>query len=187
MVALFAAAISLARDSGYEWHSVLLLCFLGALVFSLLGDVFLMLPRDLFVAGLGSFLVAHILYVVGFASVRPLDPWWVILVTIAAVGIVTVPLGRRIVPGIEDASLRGAVIAYIVVIGLMAAFAWSAPWRDGWPLLAAISAGVGATLFVASDSMIGWSRFVSEFPHYRLATMVTYHLGQIGLILSLAR
>jgi len=40
---------------------------LAGLVFSLAGDVFLMLPRDLFRAGLASFLVAHLLYVAAFS------------------------------------------------------------------------------------------------------------------------
>ena len=39
--------------------------FVAALVLSLAGDVFLMLPKDLFVFGLGSFLLGHIAYIVG--------------------------------------------------------------------------------------------------------------------------
>src|SRR5213080_3500470 len=43
------------------------------LVFSLAGDVFLMLPRARFVAGLTSFLAAHIAYLFAFAAdVSPL-------------------------------------------------------------------------------------------------------------------
>src|SRR6059058_5243145 len=40
--------------------------FVAALVLSLAGDVFLMLPGDRFVPGLASFLLAHVLYAVGF-------------------------------------------------------------------------------------------------------------------------
>jgi uncharacterized membrane protein YhhN len=39
--------------------------FVVALALSLAGDVFLMLPSDRFVAGLASFLLAHVAYVVG--------------------------------------------------------------------------------------------------------------------------
>ncbi|HEX2202227.1 MAG TPA: lysoplasmalogenase family protein, partial [Longimicrobium sp.] len=38
----------------------------AGLLFSLFGDVFLMLPEDRFVAGLASFLVAHLLYTAAF-------------------------------------------------------------------------------------------------------------------------
>ena len=32
---------------------------------------------------------------------------------------------------------------------------------------------------------IGWSKFIDDFPRARVIIMVTYHLGQIGLVLSL--
>src|SRR5262249_31512938 len=43
----------------------------AALCLSLAGDVFLMLPKDLFVAGLGSFLLAHLAYVAAFNTSPP--------------------------------------------------------------------------------------------------------------------
>jgi uncharacterized membrane protein YhhN len=48
-------------------------------------------------------------------------------------------------------------------------------------------AGAGAVLFVASDSMIAWDRFVRPFRWAPVAIMVTYHLGQAGLVASLVR
>jgi uncharacterized membrane protein YhhN len=44
---------------------------------------------------------------------------------------------------------------------------------------------VGAGLFYASDSLIAWNRFVRETTHGRLSIIVTYHLAQVGLVLSL--
>ena len=38
------------------------------LVFSLIGDVYLMLPIDKFIHGLAAFLIAHIFYIVAFCS-----------------------------------------------------------------------------------------------------------------------
>jgi hypothetical protein len=34
--------------------------------------------------------------------------------------------------------------------------------------------------------VIGWTRFLRDFPHSRVVVMVTYHLGQVGLVLALA-
>ena len=48
-------------------------------------------------------------------------------------------------------------------------------------------AGAGAALFVASDSMIAWDRFVAKIPAGSLLIMVTYHLGQAALAGSLLR
>src|SRR5580704_890876 len=56
-----AVALSPAADLGTRrWW------FVAALVFSLAGDIALMLPTDLFVVGLAAFLVAHLCYLAGF-------------------------------------------------------------------------------------------------------------------------
>ncbi len=65
---------------------------------------------------------------------------------------------------------------YMVVISVMLATALAS---------GNVLAGVGAALFVLSDSMIAWSRFVRPFRAAELGIMVTYHLGQAGLVLSL--
>jgi uncharacterized membrane protein YhhN len=50
-----------------------------------------------------------------------------------------------------------------------------------------VVAGVGAALFVTSDTMIAWNRFVRPFAAADVGIMVTYHLGQAALVLSLVR
>jgi len=44
---------------------------------------------------------------------------------------------------------------------------------------------LGAALFVASDSVLGWRQFVTKRSWMPLTIMVTYHLGQAGLVASL--
>jgi uncharacterized membrane protein YhhN len=44
----------------------------------------------------------------------------------------------------------------------------------------------GAASFYASDALIAWNRFVRGTAHAGVAIMVTYHLAQMGLVLSLA-
>ena len=44
---------------------------------------------------------------------------------------------------------------------------------------------IGAGFFYASDALIAWNRFIAGTRHGRLAIIVTYHLAQIGLVLSL--
>ncbi len=152
--------------------------FVAALVCSLVGDVLLMLPQDLFVPGLAAFLVGHVFYVVGFWTHGP--GGGALAVAAVVVLIVVVPLGRKILASIaasgEPGELRVAVGAYMVVISAMLATALA-----GGNAVAA----VGAALFVASDSMIAWDRFVRRFAWAPVAIMVTYHLGQAGLVASL--
>ena len=43
----------------------------------------------------------------------------------------------------------------------------------------------GALLFYVSDATLGWNRFVAPSRGAQVAVMVTYHLAQAGLVLSL--
>lgn len=154
--------------------------FVAALICSLAGDVFLMLPRDLFVPGLAAFLVGHVFYVVGFWTHGPAA--LPLAIAIVVVVVLVAPLGYRILTAIaasgEPAELRVAVAGYMVVISAMLATALAT---------GNVLAGLGAALFVASDSMIAWDRFASRFSWAPVAIMVTYHLGQAGLVASLLR
>ena len=152
--------------------------FVAALVLSLLGDVFLMLPADRFVAGLASFLLAHVAYTVGFNLHAGTATAFVVasLIVSAVAVVLAVPILRGLRAGGHQA-LAGPVIAYMVVISAM--------------LVSALATGniwaiVGATLFFTSDALIAWNRFVRPLSFAPVAIMVTYHLGQAGLVLSLA-
>jgi uncharacterized membrane protein YhhN len=152
--------------------------FVVALVFSLVGDVLLMLPREQFVGGLSAFLVAHLCFVAGFWTDGPAAV--PLLAAALVVGVIIASLGRRILPAVRrrDPALVAPVATYMTVIGAMVATAVAV----GNPL-----AGVGAVLFAASDSMIAWDRFVGTFGGSAIWIMVTYHLGQAGLVASLLR
>jgi uncharacterized membrane protein YhhN len=148
--------------------------FVVALALSLAGDVFLMLPDDRFVAGLASFLLAHVAYVVGL-NLHTDGNWWWAVPVIVVVGL----LGVRLVRGIRrsgESELVAPVVVYIVVIAAMGISALASGNR--W-------AAVGAVLFMGSDALIGETRFVQPAAWAPVAIMVTYHLGQAGLVLSL--
>jgi uncharacterized membrane protein YhhN len=151
--------------------------FVVALVFSLAGDVLLMLPHERFVGGLAAFLVAHLCYVGGLWQRDPTG--WALAVAGFAVAVAVLPVAVVVVRGVRATAgpaLAGPVLAYVVVISTMLAVALATR---------SVLAGAGAALFVASDSMIAWNRFVHSFAAASVAIMVTYHLGQAGLVLSL--
>jgi uncharacterized membrane protein YhhN len=174
MVLLIATALALDVSS-----TAVLVAFVTALVFSLVGDVFLMVPGERwFVFGLGAFLVGHLAYVVGlWCQGVTLGAF---VVGLALVAVAMLVLGLRIVRAVargDEPELLVPVAVYIGVISLMVA---SAIGTRG------VFAIVGATLFYSSDALIAWNKFVKAYPWGRVAVMVTYHLGQIGLVLSLA-
>lgn len=172
MVVLFAAAVAIDADD-----PTMRIWFLAALALCLAGDVFLMLPRDRFVFGLGAFLLGHVAYIGGMAASGVAVDRLLIgaLIVVAALTV----LGRRIlraVQGGDEPSLTGPVLAYMAVISLMVATAVG----TGNSL-----AVLGAGSFYASDALIAWNRFIRETWNSRLVIMMTYHLGQLGLVLSL--
>ena len=172
MVVLIAAALALDPVDGTQraW-------FVAALVLSLAGDVFLMLPKDLFVPGLASFLLGHLAYIAGLWSG---DTSTTGLLVGAAIIVVALPLlGGRILRAVrsgDEPEMLVPVSAYVLVISAMVVSAGA----SGQPLALA-----GALSFYASDALIAWGRFIREIPHGRLAVMVTYHLAQLALVASL--
>lgn len=173
MVLLIAAALAIdpSDDTQRTW-------FVVALVLSLAGDVFLMLPRDLFVAGLASFLLGHLAYIVGLWSVETSAAGLAIGAAVIAVALPL--LGLRILRAVragEEPELLAPVAVYVLVISAMVVSAGAS--GSGLAL-------VGAVSFYASDALIAWNKFIEELPRGRLAIMVTYHLAQVALVVSLA-
>ncbi|MCU1355937.1 MAG: putative rane protein [Acidimicrobiales bacterium] len=173
LVALIGVAVTLDPADGRvrAWMVV-------GLVLSLAGDVFLMLDEKWFVAGLGSFLLGHIAYVVGLQLAPTSATGTLIGLAVVAVAIATV--GRKVVLGVAAGDQRDMVVpvvAYLVVISAMvvSAFGTTAAW-----------AIIGAMLFYASDATLAWNRFLEQRRSGPLAVMVTYHLGQAGLVAWLA-
>jgi uncharacterized membrane protein YhhN len=151
--------------------------FVAALVLSLLGDVFLMLPGDRFVPGLASFLLAQLTFAVGFdlhaGSAGELA------VGTAIVAAAAVPLASRFVRALLRSGHRalvGPVVAYMVAIGAMVTSAIAS--ANEWGI-------AGAALFFVSDALIAEMRFVDERKWAPVAIMVTYHLALAGLVVSL--
>jgi uncharacterized membrane protein YhhN len=46
---------------------------------------------------------------------------------------------------------------------------------------------LGATVFMVSDALLGLDRFVRPLRHGQVAVMVTYHVGQVLIVLGMLR
>ena len=60
--------------------------------------------------------------------------------------------------------------------------AWLCLLRPEWPTAGGWLAAIGATLFVASDTLLAYGLFVRRLEHGDLLVMVAYHLGQAGIL-----
>ncbi|HEY9174021.1 MAG TPA: lysoplasmalogenase [Verrucomicrobiae bacterium] len=173
LILLLAVTATAAGASRYKWSIV------AGLVCSLAGDVFLMLPRDLFLAGLSAFLMAHLCYLMAFTSDSRLAAKPLAFLLWGAVGVcVVVGLWSRIPP-----ALQWPVALYAVAILCMAAQAASRALT--LRSLPATLAAAGATLFVASDVLLAVRKFAGELPASRLLVLGTYFSAQWLIAISL--
>jgi len=148
------------------------------LLFSVLGDVLLAWPTDLFVFGLGAFLVAHLAYLKAYLSDcrRPALLPLAVALAIGAV-LLTILISHGLGP------LLVPVIVYALTISAML---WRVLARLGSavPTRSAVLAALGALSFAFSDSLIGISRFVLAFDAAPYLIIIFYWLGQWGIAAS---
>jgi uncharacterized membrane protein YhhN len=160
LVVLFAAR------RGAHW------LLLAAFAFSLLGDVFLMLPGQ-FIPGLVSFLVAHLFFIALFKRGTPwLPSRRALAATLAAAGAMYAALYPSLPP-----VLKVAVACYAVVIATMAAQAIGRATALGGK--AAWGVAAGAVFFMLSDSLLAINRFAAPLPMAQFLVLSTYYAAQL--------
>lgn len=169
-------------NDGMIWFSL-------GIFFSLAGDSFLLAKGEkTFLAGLVSFLLAHVAYIIGFNQVKPAIA--IPLLLPAAVLLITAwILFRKLNLGLKRQNantLQIPVGIYTLVITIMVISALFSFARPGWDWKQAALVFGGALLFMASDSLLAWNKFVQPVPNAHLIVMISYHLGQIGILLGAA-
>ena len=146
--------------------------------FSLLGDILLAWPQDLFVFGLGAFLFAHLAYLKAYlADCRRAAVPALILALLAGGSLLSVMASQ----GLGDLLVPVGVYALAI-----SAMLWRALARlgSGVPKHSAWLAAAGALAFVVSDSLIGIDRFVQPFSAAPYLIILSYWLGQWGIAAS---
>ena len=149
---------------------------IAGLLFSLAGDIFLMLP-DRFIQGLASFLAAHVFYIAAFTresggalSFSTLIPF--LIYGGMMLRVLWPHLGKMKLP----------VMIYVAAILMMG---WTAAGRR---LLTeqegSLLAFLGAILFIASDSVLALDKFRGRFRSAQLLILVTYFTAQWLIALS---
>lgn len=153
-----------------------------ALLFSALGDYFG--SCHIFLAQMGFFAVGHVFYVWFFVHrwLTKVEPdrkltakvkgqAMVYLLLVAAILFVAF---TKIVPCADAGVIRIGVCVYAVLISAMLFFA----------LMQRSSLyALGAVLFVFSDFILAWNKFVDPIQHSGLLIMTTYYLGQYLLFI----
>jgi uncharacterized membrane protein YhhN len=148
------------------------------MLFSLMGDIFLMLPSDQFLIGLICFLITHICYIVAFLfdsrAGRPLWPY----VLLAAIAIVIFEL----LSGGIDPAMKLPVAIYAAALSFMTAQALARNLQQ--KNLGSRLAACGAILFLISDTTLAYDRFVTGFFAAHAIILSTYYAAQYLIALS---
>jgi len=162
---------------GLGWYA-------AALFFSLLGDIALLLSDRWFLAGLVTFFIAHLCYIVSFnLTVPPVSIWLFTLVVLVYGTAILVlrPIRAALAADPHRRKMVIPVMLYGSVLALMTYSALLMPLRTGWGAAGWVVAAGGVS-FMASDSLLASTRFVRNFPHSRVLVHMTYHIGQALII-----
>ena len=187
MIVLIAWVLLTAGQA--DGYSPGLTWFVIGLVLCLFGDIFLMFPPErFFIPGLVLFLLGHIAYILGFGvcsfTERTMIPAILLILFITIVGL---RLFKSLKAGLKASGKERLIIpvgVYSVVISYMlfsAAYSFLTP---EWSTSEAYLVVSGALLFYISDILNAWERFVPLYNNARLKIMITYHLGQILLVVG---
>lgn len=174
LLALGLVLLRTRRSGTVERFDTLLML---ALLASLAGDVFLMLPGGYFLPGLASFLVAHLFYIALF---RQNVPWFASRRALAGTLAAGTAMYAWVWGGLADPVLEVAVAAYVTVIALMVAQAIGRATVQ--QEAAARAVALGACFFMLSDSLIAINRFVQPLPLVPLWVLSSYYLAQILMV-----
>lgn len=152
------------------------------LFFGCLGDIFLMM-QDQFIFGLTSFLIGHVLYVIAF--IKQTNPKQLVkhkgYILIAGI-LFTYSYYLYSVLKPSLGPLKIPVILYIIVIGLMAFFAYTRKQQVGF--LSFLTIFIAAIFFIISDSILAVDKFVVYISNSGLIIMGSYILAQYGITLG---
>lgn len=138
-----------------------------------------------FVPQMGFFAVAHLFFIGYFLSLGlkrkrakegPVKGWYFALAALFAVGLFYLA-AEKIIPYAPEGVVRTGMYVYA---GLIAVMMWSALMQRDWMW------GIGAVLFVVSDMILAFSRFVSPVPDSGFLIMVTYYAAQLLIFVRAA-
>lgn len=178
---------------GWEIHGLLILLVL-AQAFGLVGDILLMQSEHWFIGGLSAFLIGHLLFnsllaiIIRDSFLPGLSGFqlaWRLLVVLILWALILLyfyktfkPLsvGKSISMRLWEAIqlygwiLSGLVVLAIFTILVIPEFSWLS-----------LTLPVGAFLFLISDMLLSYNRFVKPINNAKLWVRISYHLAQFGL------
>ncbi|WP_192347730.1 lysoplasmalogenase [Algoriphagus sp. Y33] len=166
--------------------TLLVKAIIGALIFSLLGDI-LLLWDHLFIYGIGAFLLVHVCYIIGFKVAQKASES-ILNVNFIKTFFINLPIYflaaftfYMINPNLG--AYKTPVIVYIILIVSMLT---TARERFGkcnpasfWQVF------IGACLFFVSNGVIALDKFYQPIPDAGIIVMGTYAIAQLMIVMGI--
>lgn len=148
-----------------------------ALSTALLGDMFLQVPLEgLFVIGMLAFAITHLCYIGLFRKQSTESLSTLQLIGIGLLGLAGVGAIFQLIPLVGELQIPLGV--YIAILIVMSAFAILRKQSlNGYGMVV-----TGAILFLISDYLIGYNRFVSNIDLAGIYIMLTYGVAQFLIV-----
>ncbi|MBP2257727.1 lysoplasmalogenase [Virgibacillus alimentarius] len=150
-------------------HSLLLI----GLGFSMVGDGTL----HWFIVGLSAFLIGHLCYIGAFWKQFQFS--WQRATSLIPLLIFSAMIGSQFVDGLKQSGNQELIIPVIFYILAIMMMCWLAMMtRNIWAM-------IGSILFVISDSILAWNKFVAQVAYEDVLVMMTYYAAQFFIAHSL--
>jgi uncharacterized membrane protein YhhN len=156
-----------------------------ALLFSLIGDIFLLkrvmaARRYFFQMGLAAFLLAQVAYIISFNRIAAQASSGVLAIVALVAGGSFLNV-RGILPSLwlGRKNLLVPCVVYLIALSIMLASALALLVRGTGSLAQVWLIAAGAILFYISDSILARISFCVPFSGSELLVMITYHIGQV--------
>lgn len=173
MILLAGYFISLLGNHSTKLKRLILV----ALLFSWFGDTFLMFDGTnplFFILGLSSFLIAHIAYIISFNKFDNAIKSGVIILVLVLFISYSLILIYLLWPGLND--MKTPVVLYAIVLTLMGFLGVVKNLQISNLVV------IGVVLFIISDSLLAYTKFVEPINFSRLIIMATYILAQFFIV-----
>lgn len=156
--------------------------YIMALIFSFFGDVFLLSSEEInFMAGLGSFLIAHILFIKIVLKRIQTTKASTIVIAIIPYFLLLVGLLKVLYSSLNE--LLIPVIIYGITISLFGVVALidflNSKSKQAYLML------VGSTFFIVSDSFLAINKFYLTNKLFAVTVMITYVVAQFFIFKSM--
>ncbi len=173
----------LSSDMGKKGHLTLFMA--GALVFSWVGDVFMLVQHyheEYFIFGLSGFLLAQVCYIFAYRKARfgrqmqsyqsfiQLRIFFLIFIGVAVMWLLYPVLGNMLIP---------VALYTLIIISMGIAALLRRGWTSEKSFMMVYS---GALLFILSDAMIGINKFMDPIVQANLLIMATYITAQFLIV-----